>query len=69
MTYLKVQVDELVPAVLIGIIEFVLPIDPTNIGPVGIDRTTLAGFTVVPAGAIAPIQVSGFVRQMDILAT
>jgi hypothetical protein len=68
-TYLKIQVDKLIPAVAARVVHFVLPINPTDVRSVGIDRTLLATITVVFAGAVAPIQEPGFFSQVDILAT
>jgi hypothetical protein len=69
MADLKVQRHERIPAVSIGVIECVLPVDPTDVRPLGVDRTTFAALTVVPAGPVAPVEKSGLLGQVDVLAT
>lgn len=65
----KVERHEIIPAVLLGIVQLVLLAHPADARALAIDTTALAGRIVVTAGAIAPIEELGLVRQMDVLAT
>ena len=65
----KIERYKIIPAVLSGVVQPVLPVNPTDVWTICIDTTALAGRIVVPAGAITSIEELGLGRQMDVLAT
>ena len=58
----------MLPSVLLGIAQFVLPTHPADVRAFGVDGAASAGGVVVPASAVAPVEKTGFLGQVDVLA-
>lgn len=68
LTRLDIQGDERIPSVLPLVVLLILPIHSANIRALGVDAAAFAGGIVVPTGAIASVEKTGFFGQMNVLA-